>query len=335
MSTRLTIAVDLMSGDLGPRSALPAALIFAHENPDVSLLLVGDQDTCPAELPENTQWIVASQIVTMDDRPVQALRHKQDSSMWHAISAVSDGRADACVSAGNTGALMAMGKFLLKTFPGIDRPAICKAVPTSKGACIVLDLGANVDCRSEQLEQFALMGSVLAQTTLAQDGDTGPTVGLLNIGSEEVKGSEQIRFAASLLEANPHINYHGFIEGDDIFAGVVDVVVCDGFVGNVALKVSEGVAKLLSDYLIESMSGSWFGRLSGQIAKPLLRKWHRKFDPARYNGASFLGLQGVVVKSHGSADEKGFGYALEVAKDQAFNEIPNKINQQVADGLLS
>lgn len=335
MSTRLTIAVDLMSGDLGPRSALPAALIFAHENPEVSLLLVGDQDSCPAEIPENTQWIVASQIVTMDDRPVQALRHKQDSSMWNAISAVADGRAHACVSAGNTGALMAMGKFLLKTFPGIDRPAICKAVPTSKGACIVLDLGANVDCRSEQLEQFALMGSVLAETTLGQAGDAGPTVGLLNIGSEDVKGSEQIRFAASLLEANLHINYHGFIEGDDIFAGVVDVVVCDGFVGNVALKVSEGVAKLLSDYLVESMNGSWFGRLSGQIAKPLLRKWHRKFDPARYNGASFLGLQGVVVKSHGSADEKGFGYALEVAKDQALNEIPNKINQQVADGLLS
>lgn len=330
MSTRLTIAVDLMSGDLGPRSALPAALTFAQANPDTSLLLVGDSSLIPAQLPVNTQWISTSQIVTMEDRPAQALRHKQDSSMWHSIVAVADGRADACVSAGNTGALMAMGKFQLKTFPGIDRPAICKAVPTSKGSCVVLDLGANVDCSSEQLVQFALMGSVLASTS----GVLSPSVGLLNIGSEEVKGNEQIRFAASLLDANEQINYQGYVEGDGIFSGAVDVVVCDGFVGNVALKVSEGVARLLTDYLIDAMGASWFGRLSGQIAKPLLRKWHMKFDPARYNGASFLGLQGVVVKSHGSADEKGFGCALAVARDQAFNEIPQKINQQLADCLL-
>lgn len=319
-----------MSGDLGPRSALPAALTFAQANPDTSLLLVGDSSLTPAQLPVNTQWISTSQIVTMEDRPAQALRHKQDSSMWHSIVAVADGRADACVSAGNTGALMAMGKFQLKTFPGIDRPAICKAVPTSKGSCVVLDLGANVDCSSEQLVQFALMGSVLASTS----GVLSPSVGLLNIGSEEVKGNEQIRFAASLLDANEHINYQGYVEGDGIFSGAVDVVVCDGFVGNVALKVSEGVARLLTDYLIDAMGASWFGRLSGQIAKPLLRKWHMKFDPARYNGASFLGLQGVVVKSHGSADEKGFGCALAVARDQAFNEIPQKINQQLADCLL-
>jgi len=315
-----------MSGDLGPRSALPAALSFAHANPDTSLLLVGDSSHTPAQLPVNAQWISASQVVTMEDRPAQALRKKQDSSMWHSIMAVAEGRADACVSAGNTGALMAMGKFLLKTFPGIDRPAICKAVPTSKGSCVVLDLGANVDCRSEQLVQFALMGSVLASTA----GVLSPSVGLLNIGSEEVKGNEQIRFAASLLDANDQINYQGYVEGDGIFSGDVDVVVCDGFVGNVALKVSEGVARLLSDYLVDAMGASWFGRLSGQIAKPLLRKWHMKFDPARYNGASFLGLQGVVIKSHGSADEKGFGYALAVARDQALNEIPQKINQQLA-----
>jgi len=319
-----------MSGDLGPRSALPAALSFAQANPDTSLLLVGDSSHTPAQLPVNAQWISTSQVVTMEDRPAQALRKKQDSSMWHSIMAVAEGRADACVSAGNTGALMAMGKFLLKTFPGIDRPAICKAVPTSKGSCVVLDLGANVDCRSEQLVQFALMGSVLASTA----GVLSPSVGLLNIGSEEVKGNEQIRFAASLLDANDQINYQGYVEGDGIFSGDVDVVVCDGFVGNVALKVSEGVARLLSDYLVDAMNASWFGRLSGQIAKPLLRKWHMKFDPARYNGASFLGLQGVVVKSHGSADEKGFGYALAVARDQALNEIPQKINQQLADCQL-
>lgn len=330
MSTRLTIAVDLMSGDLGPRSALPAALTFAQNNSDTSFLLVGDPSHIPAQLPVNAQWISTSQVVTMEDRPAQALRKKQDSSMWHSIIAVAEGRADACVSAGNTGALMAMGKFLLKTFPGIDRPAICKAVPTSKGSCVVLDLGANVDCRSEQLVQFALMGSVLASTA----GVLSPSVGLLNIGSEEVKGNEQIRFAASLLDANDQINYQGYVEGDGIFSGDVDVVVCDGFVGNVALKVSEGVARLLSDYLVDAMGASWFGRLSGQIAKPLFRKWHMKFDPARYNGASFLGLQGVVVKSHGSADEKGFGYALAVARDQALNEIPQKINQQLADCQL-
>tara|TARA_B100000446_G_scaffold141385_2_gene134007 strand:- start:29571 stop:30530 length:960 start_codon:yes stop_codon:yes gene_type:complete len=319
-----------MGGDLGPRSALPAALKFAQSHQDLSFLLVGNIDHAPAELPSNAEWIASTQVVEMCDQPAKALRQKQNSSMWYAIQAVAEGRAHACVSCGNTGALMAMGKFLLKTFPGIDRPAICKAVPTREGSSLVLDLGANVDCSSEQLEQFALMGSVLAQA----GGIESPKVGLLNIGSEEVKGNEQIRLASSLLTQNPYIRYHGYIEGDGIFTGAVDVVVCDGFVGNVALKVSEGVAGLLADHLSEMERGSFFGRVAGQIARPLLRKWHMKFDPARYNGASFLGLQGVVVKSHGSADEEGFGYALAAAVEQARNEIPQKINQQVADCLL-
>ncbi len=319
-----------MGGDLGPRSTLPAALNFAQSHQDLSFLLVGDIDQSPPELPSNVEWIASTQVVEMCDQPAKALRQKQNSSMWCAIQAVAEGRAHACVSSGNTGALMAMGKFLLKTFPGIDRPAICKAVPTREGASLVLDLGANVDCSSEQLEQFALMGSVLAQA----GGIESPKVGLLNIGSEDVKGNEQIRLASSLLTQNPYICYHGYIEGDGIFTGAVDVVVCDGFVGNVALKVSEGVAGLLADHLSEMERGSFWGRVAGQIARPLLRKWHMKFDPARYNGASFLGLQGVVVKSHGSADEEGFGYALAAAVEQARNEIPQRINQQVADCLL-
>ncbi len=319
-----------MGGDLGPRSALPAALNFAHQYPDVNLLLVGSPSLNPSDLPSNVRFLPAEQVVAMDDRPAQALRNKQDSSMWKAIECVAAGEADACVSAGNTGALMAMGRFLLKTFPGIDRPAICKPVPTAREACYVLDLGANVDCTSEQLVQFALMGSVLAETS----GIARPRVALLNIGSEEIKGNEQIRLAASILEASSSLNYIGYIEGDGIFAGQADVVVCDGFVGNVALKVSEGAARLLSSYLRELLKDHKLSWLIGQIAGPLLRKWHTKFDPARYNGASFLGLQGVVVKSHGAADIAGFESALAVARDQAQRGMAQKINQQVADYLL-
>ncbi|NHO65236.1 phosphate acyltransferase PlsX [Aestuariicella hydrocarbonica] len=329
MPAQLTLAVDLMGGDLGPRSTLPAALNFAQANPELAIILVGEASTAPSSLPDNVHFVVSTQVVSMSDKPAYALRNKQDSSMWKAIDLVARGEAQACISAGNTGALMAMGKYLLKTFPGIDRPAICKAVPTAKGASYVLDLGANVDCTSEQLVQFALMGSVLAETA----GVSSPSVGLLNIGSEDIKGNEQIRLASALLESNDHLNYVGYIEGDGIFTGAADVVVCDGFVGNVALKVSEGVARLLASYLRELLEGGFWNRLVGQIARPLLLKWHTKFDPARYNGASFLGLQGVVVKSHGSVDAKGFECALAVAKEQAAGDIPNKINHQIADCL--
>lgn len=330
MPPQLTIAVDLMGGDLGPRSTLPAALNFAREHADCAVVLVGDATEIPSSLPPNVRSVLSTQVVTMDDKPAQALRHKQQSSMWKAIELVASGEAQACVSAGNTGALMAMGKYLLKTFPGIDRPAICKAVPTRRGASYVLDLGANVDCTSEQLVQFALMGSVLAEAS----GIAAPTVGLLNIGSEDIKGNEQIRLASALLENNPHLNYIGYVEGDGIFKGDADVVVCDGFVGNVALKVSEGVARLLVVYLKESLPRGILGYLVGQFARISLRKWRTKIDPARYNGASFLGLQGVVVKSHGSVDVQGFGYALAVAKEQAERDTPNKINARLAHNLL-
>ena len=330
MPSQLTIAVDLMGGDLGPRSTLPAALNFAQEYLDTVLILVGEASEIPPSLPANVRAVLSTQVVTMDDKPAQALRHKQQSSMWKAIELVAKGEAHACVSAGNTGALMAMGKYLLKTFPGIDRPAICKAVPTRRGASYVLDLGANVDCTSEQLVQFALMGSALAESL----GIASPTVGLLNIGSEDIKGNEQVRLASVLLDSNPHLNYIGYVEGNGIFNGDADVVVCDGFVGNVALKVSEGVARLLVVYLRESLPRGFFGYLIGQFARVSVRKWHSKIDPARYNGASFLGLQGVVVKSHGSVDAKGFGYALAVAKEQAERDTPNKINARLAHNLI-
>lgn len=319
-----------MGGDLGPRSTLPAALNFAQEYLDTVLILVGEASEIPPSLPANVRAVLSTQVVTMDDKPAQALRHKQQSSMWKAIELVAKGEAHACVSAGNTGALMAMGKYLLKTFPGIDRPAICKAVPTRRGASYVLDLGANVDCTSEQLVQFALMGSALAESL----GIASPTVGLLNIGSEDIKGNEQVRLASVLLDSNPHLNYIGYVEGNGIFNGDADVVVCDGFVGNVALKVSEGVARLLVVYLRESLPRGVFGYLIGQFARLSLRKWHSKIDPARYNGASFLGLQGVVVKSHGSVDAKGFGYALAVAKEQAERDTPHKINARLAHNLI-
>ena len=318
-----------MGGDLGPRSTLPAALGFARQHPETHLLLVGASGALPAEYPPNISCLEATDVVAMDDRPAFALRHRRDSSMWKAVEAVAAGRADACVSAGNTGALMAIGKYLLDTFAGVDRPAICKAVPTSRGVSYVLDLGANVGCSAQQLLQFGLMGSVLAATS----GAESPSVGLLNIGSEETKGSDEIREAAVLMEQNPRINYHGYIEGDDIFAGVVDVVVCDGFVGNVALKVSEGVARLLNEIMKKAAAESVWTRLAGYFAMPLLRKWHTQFDPARYNGASLVGLRGVVVKSHGSADSTGFACALEVARVQAGAGIPQQINQRVTDSL--
>ncbi|MBU3070447.1 phosphate acyltransferase PlsX [Aestuariicella sp. G3-2] len=329
MPTQLTIAVDLMGGDLGPRSTLPAALNFARANPAIALVLVGDVSEIPPSLPSNVRSLASTQVVTMDDKPAQALRHKQDSSMWKAIELVSTGEAHACVSAGNTGALMAMGKLLLKTFPGIDRPAICKAMPTQTGSCYVLDLGANVDCTAEQLLQFGLMGSVLAEAS----GVAEPTVGLLNIGSEDIKGNEQIRQASTLLESAPQLNYIGYVEGDGIFDGKADVVVCDGFVGNVALKVSEGAARLVVSYLKSGSQGGFISRLVGQFARPFLRQWHTKIDPASYNGASFLGLRGVLVKSHGSVDAKGFAYAMAVAKEQAEKKTPEKIQALLAESL--
>lgn len=321
-----------MGGDLGPRSTLPACLDFALSNPSVDLILVGNESALSLpDLPPNIRFIHAPDTVSMSERPSLALRNKRESSLWKVIELVASGECQACVSAGNTGAMMAMGRFVLKTFPGIDRPAICKYVPTRSGPCLALDLGANVDSTAEQLVQFAIMGSVLAR---ALGAAIEPKVSLLNNGSEEIKGNEKIRLAASLLKDNPAIRYTGYIEGDEIFSGETDVVVCDGFVGNIALKVSEGTARFLAEGLRSELGSSWWGRLVGLFAQPLLLKWHNKFDPAVYNGASFLGLQGTIIKSHGSADARSFRFALDSSLEQARSNVPQLINESLLEAYL-
>lgn len=321
-----------MGGDLGPRSTLPASLEFALAHPHVDLMLVGNESAVSLpDLPPNIQFLHAPDTVSMSEKPSLVLRSKRQSSLWQVIELVASGDCQACVSAGNTGAMMAIGRFILKTFPGIDRPAICKYVPTRTGSCLALDLGANVDSTAEQLVQFAIMGSVLAQ---ALGKAITPRVSLLNNGSEEIKGNEKIRVAASLLKENPAVDYSGYIEGDEIFNGDTDVVVCDGFVGNIALKVSEGTARFLADGLRSELGASWWGRVVGLFAQPLLLKWHSKFDPAVYNGASFLGLQGTIVKSHGSADARSFGFALESSLEQVRNDVPRLINESLLEAYL-
>ncbi len=322
-----------MGGDYGPPVVIPAALRFLKEQQEeVILLLVGHQEVISQELRNHRANVGArlkihhaSQKVEMDELPSQALRNKKDSSMRVAINLVKEGVANACVSAGNTGALMATARYVLKTLPGIDRPAIASTLPTMKGHTHMLDLGANVDTEAENLVQFALMGSVLAS---AVDNIPRPTVALLNIGEEEIKGNEQVKQAGQLL-AKSDINYIGYIEGNDIFKGGVDVVVCDGFVGNVALKTTEGVAKMITHFMKEEFNRSLFSRLSGLLALPVLRGLRRRFDPRRYNGASFVGLQGIVVKSHGGADALAFTYAIHEALLEVKKAIPQKISKQL------
>jgi glycerol-3-phosphate acyltransferase PlsX len=265
--------------------------------------------------------------VGMDELPSHALRNKKSSSMRLAIDLVKTGEAKACVSAGNTGALMITAKFVLKTLPGIDRPAIMSELPGIHGKTRVLDLGANVDSCAEHLFQFAVMGSVLAN---AVDNIERPKVGLLNIGVEEIKGNDQVKRTAHLLSNAPELNYIGYVEGDEIFKGNVDVVVCDGFVGNVALKSAEGIAKLFSHFIKEAYSTSWLTRLAGLLTYPILKDTKKKFDPARYNGASLLGLNGIVIKSHGSANALGFQQAIEKALNEAKKEVPNQIRKKVS-----
>ncbi|GAA6152124.1 phosphate acyltransferase PlsX [Pseudoteredinibacter isoporae] len=339
MTDSIRLAVDAMGGDLGPRVALNAAYSLANDRAlecqlygpfdvlaEFAPISLSDSNETPCvhELDNGSRMVYhhAPEVVTMEDRPSQALRHKQQSSMWLAVDAVRAGAADAAISAGNTGALMAMGRHLLKTFVGIDRPAIAKSIPTAKADCLMLDLGASVKCDSEHLIQNALMGSVFMESVA---GVENPRVALLNIGSEEIKGNEQIRLAAANLQANEALNFIGYIEGDQIYRGDADVVVCDGFVGNVALKVSEGVAQLMVQEMREAFVSSWYGRIVGRFARPLLRKWRRQFDPDRYNGASFLGLQGPVIKSHGAADELAFRSALELACEQVNSQVAGRI----------
>ncbi len=328
----LKIAIDAMGGDHGPQVVIPAAISALQKHHDVELILVGDETTLQAALAQlnpadkaRLHIHHASQIVAMDESPQTALRSKKDSSMRVAINLVKEDVAAACVSAGNTGALMATARFVLKTLPGIERPAIITALPTMKGHTYVLDLGANVDSSAEHLVQFALMGSVLAELV---DGKKQPTVGLLNIGAEEIKGSERVKEAARLL-AQTDLNYVGFVEGDGLYKGEVDVLVCDGFVGNVLLKASEGVAHMIRHYLRNSFKRNLFTKFAALIAYPVLSHFRKELDPRAYNGANFIGLQGIVIKSHGGADSFAFANAINIAVIEARKDIPSNISKHL------
>ena len=330
MSRAVTIAIDAMGGDLGPEASVPAAVAVARE--DLRLILVGQEEVLRARLKQcraqDHAGITirhAPQLVGMDESPSQALRLKKNSSMRVALDLVKQGEADACVSAGNTGALMVTARFVLKTLPGIDRPAICTTLPTVHGHVQMLDLGANVDSSAEHLLQFAVMGSELA---MAVDNLERPRVGLLNIGEEEIKGNEQVKQAARLLTDSP-LNYIGYVEGDGIFLDPVDVVVCDGFVGNVSLKTCEGVAKLIGHFMQREFKRNPLTRLAGLVALPVLRSLRRRIDPRRYNGASLLGLQGIVIKSHGGADTLAFANAIRIARLEVRKAVPQRIRKHL------
>jgi glycerol-3-phosphate acyltransferase PlsX len=331
----ITIALDAMGGDHGPSVVVPAAVGFLERERDCRLVLVGREDAIRAQLPGGklpdrlTIWH-ASEAVGMDELPSRALRGKKDSSMRVAIELVKQGKASACVSAGNTGALMATARFVLKTLPNIDRPAIITSLPAVNGRTWVLDLGANVDCDAAHLYQFAVMGSELVQ---AVEGGS-PSVGLLNIGQEEIKGNEQVKRAHDLLSGTGGLNYVGYVEGDDIYLrDDLDIVVTDGFVGNVALKNTEGVAKLIRHFMTAEFKRNWWTRLSGLIALPVLKALRRRIDPRRYNGASLLGLRGIVVKSHGGADRLAFENAIAIAKKEVLADIAARIEERVGQQL--
>ena len=325
-----------MGGDFGAAVVTKAAVDYLESNHDISLILVGDQQEITAELNklnakpyERLKIHHASERVEMNESPSQALRTKKDSSMRVAIDLVKDGVANACVSAGNTGALMATARYVLKTLPGIDRPAITSTIPSIQGQTYMLDLGANVGCTSKHLLQFAVMGTVLAK---AVDEIDSPKVGLLNIGEEEIKGNEQVKEANEVLRQSG-LNYVGYIEGDGIYCSDVDVVVCDGFVGNVALKTSEGVAKIISHYIKEEFSRNILTKIRGYLALPVLKIFKQRIDPRRYNGASLLGLRGVVIKSHGGADAYSFQHAINIARIEAIKQVPKQIDVQIEEYL--
>jgi len=320
-----------MGGDHGPRVTLAACRRFLYAQPDAQLLLVGMQDSLRTFDHPRARVVPATEVVAMDDSVESALRRKKDSSMRVAIQQVKDGNAQAAVSAGNTGALMALARYLLKTVEGIDRPAIAYPMPNAKGgATTVLDLGANVDCTEQHLLQFAVMGSALVSALTHVEA---PSVGLLNIGEEAIKGSEVIKRAGELLRsaaASGDLNFYGNVEGNDIFKGTTDIVVCDGFVGNVALKTSEGLASMIAGFLKEEFSRNAITKLAAVLAYPVLSAFKRRVDYRRYNGAALLGLRGLVFKSHGSADEFAFGQALARAYDAARNNLLDRVQQRIA-----
>jgi glycerol-3-phosphate acyltransferase PlsX len=329
----ITLAVDCMGGDHGPSVTLPAVFEFLRQDSDCAAILVGREDVLlplvgrlTSAFGDRLKIRHASEVVAMDEPVASALRGKKDSSMRVAIDLVKDGAASAAVSAGNTGALMAVSRFVLKTLPGIDRPAICSGLPSPRGSTYVLDLGANVDCSPEHLLQFGIMGSLLVS---ALEHKPRPKVGLLNIGEEAIKGNEAVKRAGELLRATD-LNFIGNVEGDDIFKGTADVVVCDGFVGNVMLKAAEGLSHMISVALKEELSRNAYTKLAALAAMPVLKSFGRRFDPRRYNGASLLGLRGIVVKSHGSADQLAFRYALEKAAEEARQRLPEAIAARMA-----
>mgnify|MGYP000213946421 CR=1 FL=1 len=325
----VTVAIDCMGGDHGPDVTVRAALDFVRMHDDVQVLLVGVESRLRPLLDglANPRVILrhASEIVEMDESPALAIRNKKDSSMRVAIDLVKSGEADACVSAGNTGALMAISRFVLKMLPGIDRPAICGVLLTVNGHVHVLDLGANVDCGPEHLLQFGIMGAMLVA---AMEHKDQPTVGILNIGEEDIKGNEVVKQTAELLRATD-LNFVGNVEGDGVYKGEADVVVCDGFVGNVALKTSEGLASMVASFLKQEFSRNLLSRLAAVVAYPVLVAFKRRVDARRYNGAALLGLRGLVFKSHGSADARAYEHALNRAYDAARNQLLDKVRGRI------
>jgi len=330
------IALDVMGGDHGPSEIIPAALRVLNNHRNLRLILVGKEKLIESVLADKgakqsdrLSIHHAPEIVEMHELPSQALRKKRESSMRLAINLVKEGQADACVSAGNTGALMAMARFALKMLPGIDRPAICSTMPGINGHTHLLDLGANVNPNAEQLFQYAVMG---AELTTAVENIAEPRIALLNVGSEEIKGNNRVKQAASLL-AESHLNYVGYAEGTDIYTGNADVIVCDGFTGNIALKASEGVAEFLNHHAKNEFKKSIYGKLAAIVSLPVLRSIRRKIDPRRYNGASLLGLRGIVVKSHGSADTLSFAHAIEEAMVEIEKRVPERISKRLSEIL--
>lgn len=329
----MKIAIDAMGGDKGLPVIIPAVKQVIAKHESVELILVGIEDQIFSMLKQHgvsdsrISVVHASEVVAMDESPAAALRYKKDSSMRVGATLVKENKADAFVSAGNTGALMAISKFVLKTIPGILRPAIVSAIPTIKGYSYLLDLGANVNCTAENLYQFALMGAIL-KSSLTQN-HIKPKVALLNIGEEEIKGTEEIREAAKLLANNPDINYVGYIEGDSIYSDVADVIVCDGFVGNVALKTSEGLSQFISDIFKKAYTKSWYTKLLGLMTIPIVNSIREQLDPKNYNGASLLGLNGIVIKSHGGADIKSFANAIIQAKKEIENGVIKHLHNNI------
>ena len=317
-----------MGGDLGLRSSLPAAVNSLQRFPHLHLTLVGAAtqiQSALGSLPPRLSILDAEQVVEMSDRPSTALRHKTRSSMRVALDLLATHEIDAVVSGGNTGALMAMGLYVLKNLPGIDRPAMCSALPTKKGHCLLLDLGANVDCNAEQLHQFALMGAALA----ISDGIAKPRVALLNIGAENAKGNDQVKQAHEIFSADSTLNYCGFVEGNSLFDGIADVVVSDGFAGNVALKTCEGTASLIAGKMRAQFSKNIFTRVAGALAGPVLEALYRELDPQQYNGAVLLGVRGVVIKSHGNSSSAGFESAIARAVNAVEKDLPGLIERRL------